>query len=74
MKQYDVSVIIPVYNSEKYVENCVKSICKQDYKDLDKIQVILVDDGSKDNSLEICNRLKEEMTDFDKIVITGKNE
>jgi len=74
MKQYDVSVIIPVYNCEKYVEDCVKSICKQDYENFDKIQVILVDDGSKDNSLEICNRLKEEITDFDIIVITGKNE
>lgn len=51
-----VSVIMPVYNSEKYVGRAVKSILNQSEKD---IQVILVDDGSKDSSGEICNKIAE---------------
>ena len=45
-----VSVIIPVYNSEKYLDRCLKSLIKQSYSD---IEVIIVDNGSKDNSIEI---------------------
>ncbi|MDD7273538.1 MAG: glycosyltransferase family 2 protein [Prevotella sp.] len=51
-----VTVIIPVYNCEKYIERCVQSILVQDYHDL---EIIIVDDGSKDNSLEICKRNAE---------------
>ena len=46
-----VSVIIPVYNVEKYLKRCVDSICNQTYKEL---EVLLVDDGSDDSSPEIC--------------------
>ena len=52
-----VSVIMPVYNSEKYVESAVNSIRMQSEKD---IQIILVDDGSKDRSGEICDSLAEQ--------------
>lgn len=45
-----LSVIIPVYNSEKYLEECLNSICSQTYKDL---EIICVNDGSTDNSLQI---------------------
>ncbi len=48
-----ISVIIPVYNVEKHLENCIKSILSQSYTD---IEVILVDDGSKDSSGTICDR------------------
>lgn len=47
-----ISVIIPVYNSEKYVGRCIESVQAQTYTDW---QLILVDDGSKDKSLEICH-------------------
>ena len=47
-----VSVIIPVYNVEKYLSRCVESVLAQSYSDLD---IILVDDGSKDNSGKMCN-------------------
>ncbi len=47
-----VSVIVPVYNTEKYLERCISSITEQIYQNL---EIILVDDGSTDNSLEICN-------------------
>lgn len=47
-----ISIIIPVYNVEEYLFECVKSIVNQTYS---KIEIILVNDGSKDNSGKICN-------------------
>lgn len=47
-----ISVIVPVYNVEKYLERCIKSIIKQSYS---KIEIILIDDGSEDNSGYICD-------------------
>lgn len=49
-----VSVIIPVYNAEKYLQKCMESIIVQTYKN---IQIILVDDGSTDGSSELCDCL-----------------
>lgn len=49
-----VSVIIPIYNGEKYLEKTILNYLKQDYLN---IEFLLVDDGSMDNSLSICNRL-----------------
>lgn len=49
-----LSVIVPVYNVEKYLLECVNSIQTQTYKDL---EIILVDDGSKDKSGEICDEI-----------------
>lgn len=49
-----VSIIVPVYNVEKYLKKCVLSIINQSYK---KIEIILVDDGSKDKSGLICEEL-----------------
>lgn len=46
-----ISVIIPVYNMEKYLDDCLSSVLGQNYKN---IEVLLVDDGSKDNSRTIC--------------------
>lgn len=51
-----ISVIVPVYNVEKYLEQCVNSIINQSYKD---IEIILVNDGSTDNSGNICNELAQ---------------
>ncbi len=51
-----VSVIIPVYNSEQYVEQCVLSVVQQTYPNL---QILIIDDGSTDHSLDICQRLGE---------------
>ena len=48
-----ISVIIPVYNVEKYLNKCVDSVISQTYKDL---QIILVDDGSTDRSSKICDK------------------
>lgn len=49
-----LSVIIPVYRVENYLERCVKSVLNQDYRDL---EVILVEDGSPDRCPQICDEL-----------------
>lgn len=47
-----VSIVVPVYNVEKYIRHCLDSLINQSYKDL---EIILVDDGSTDHSGEICD-------------------
>lgn len=47
-----VSVIIPIYNVAPFLENCIESVCEQNYRNL---EIILVDDGSKDESGAICD-------------------
>ena len=49
------SIIIPVYNVDNYLERCVNSVLSQTYKE---IEIILVDDGSTDNSPTICDELE----------------
>ena len=46
-----ISIIVPIYNAEKYITQCVKSILGQTYR---HVEVILIDDGSTDSSLDIC--------------------
>lgn len=46
-----ISIVVPIYNSEKTIEKCIVSLIKQSYKEL---EIILVNDGSTDNSLGIC--------------------
>ena len=55
MSSPKLSIIIPVYNAEKYIEECIKSVLNQKYKDF---EIIIVNDGSTDNSLNIISKLK----------------
>lgn len=52
-----LSIIIPVYNVEQYLQSCVQSVITQTYRDL---QVILVDDGSTDSSGVLCDQLAQQ--------------
>ena len=51
-----VSIIVPVYNVEKYIERCIDSILEQSYEE---IEVLLIDDGSTDNSGKICDEASQ---------------
>lgn len=54
---YKVSIIVPIFNKEKYLDRGIQSILNQS---LDNIQVILIDDGSTDRSREICDKYANE--------------
>lgn len=56
MSKAGISIIVPIYNAEKYLEQCLDSIVSQKYSDK---EVILIDDGSTDNSLSICYQYAE---------------
>lgn len=68
MKDSKISVVVPIYNVENYINQCVDSILKQTYKNL---EIVLVDDGSTDQSGSICDSYKEK--DSRIIVIHKRN-
>ena len=59
MSRYNgkISIIVPIYNIEDYVSKCIESIINQTYSNL---EIILVDDGSSDNSGRICDEFKRQ--------------
>lgn len=56
MEKEKISVIVPIYNAQKWLSLCIKSILRQSYKNL---EIILVDDGSTDKSPGICDRFEK---------------
>jgi len=69
MNKEKISIIIPIYNVEEYLEKCVDSVLNQTYKNL---EIILVNDGSKDKSIDICKKYKSQ--DNRVTVIDKKND
>ena len=67
MSELKVSILIPVYNSEKFLSACIESTMKQTYKNL---EIIIINDGSTDNSYKIC----EHYTKQDKRIIVKHNK
>ena len=51
-----ISIVVPVYNGEKYISKCLDSLINQLYKN---IEIIIINDGSSDNTEKICNKYKE---------------
>lgn len=64
-----ISVIVPVYNAEKYLSRCIDSILNQTYKNF---ELILINDGSKDNSIEILRKY-ENIDDRIKVIDNSNN-
>ncbi|MGV4415210.1 glycosyltransferase family 2 protein [Chryseobacterium sp. T1] len=64
-----ISVIVPVYNVEKYLEQCIQSILNQTYANF---ELILINDGSRDNSLSICQKYAQQ--DARIVLIDKENE
>ena len=62
-----ISIIVPVYNTEQFLAECLNSIVRQTYE---KLEIILVDDGSKDHSLEICQQWQKK---DDRILVIHKS-
>lgn len=63
-----ISVIIPVYNMQNYIDRGMESLCKQ--KNFNDIEVIIVDDGSTDNTIDLCKNYIEK---YDNIQLYHKN-
>ena len=61
-----ISVVVPVYNVERYIHTCIKSILNQTYRDF---ELILVDDGSPDACPFICNQYAE---NYSNVVVIHK--
>ena len=69
MEKNKVSIIVPIYNICKYLERCINSLLNQTYKNL---EIILIDDGSTDESYDICK--KYEKKDSRILLIKKKNQ
>lgn len=69
MKDKLISIIIPAYNAEKYIERCLKSVINQTYKTL---EILVIDDGSSDGTGKICDEFAKR--DSRLIIIHKENE
>ena len=67
----EISVVIPMYNATKTIIDSLESVRKQEYKD--NLEIIIVNDGSADNSLDVVKKYKTEYSFLDIIIIDKKN-
>lgn len=70
-KNIKLSIIIPIYNVEKYISDCISSIYRQDF-DEEEFEIIIVNDGTKDKSMEIVQSFAEQHTNI--IIINQENQ
>lgn len=69
-KKFDITVIIPVYNTERYIEQCINQVSSDKYK----IELIAIDDGQTDKSLEILEKIKDKnINNIDRFLIIHQN-
>lgn len=68
----EVSVLIPNHNYGKYIERCIRSVVESDF-DNDKLEIVIVDDASTDNSLEVIQKVKNASTVNLKVIKKDKN-
>ena len=71
--EYKISIIIPLYNVEQYVERAAKSIVSQKFNDSD-IEVVIVDDGSTDSSLDVCLKNLQDIKGINTVSIRQENK
>ena len=57
MKKVDISIVVPVYNAEKYLDRCLTSLVEQTKKE---IEIIIINDGSTDNSEKVIKKFKDD--------------
>ena len=60
---YKATIIIPIYNSEKYLEECLKSLLVQTMPQ-NEMEVLLINDGSTDSSVQICEQFTSKYDNF----------
>ena len=60
-----ISIIIPAYNVEEYLEKCLESIISQNF---DKVEIIIVDDGSTDKSLQIAKEYQKKYPEKTRVI------
>ena len=65
-----ITVIVPVYNVENYLNKCLDSLINQTYKNL---EIIVINDGSTDNSGEICQEYAQKDNRIVRIIISNRN-
>ena len=65
-----VSIIVLTHNSEKYIRDCLESILKQTYKNL---EIVMLDNDSKDESLEIAKEVQRNSRENLRVIINNKN-
>ena len=68
MESSAISVIVPVYKAEKYLERCIKSLLRQTYENM---EIILVDDGSPDSCPQLCDEWAAMKINNDFFLING---
>ena len=64
-----ISVVVPVYNAEKYIIKCLESLIAA--KEQNKLEIVVIDDGSTDNSLKICRQFSADHSYL--VVLTQQN-